>query len=163
MKVLIVEDNSDMRDLLSLVIERLYYVPVLAGNGKECSEKAIAEKPQLILMDMMMPVMDGWEAARVVRANPETKNIAILATTALCRPHELKTCLEAGCNDYIVKPFSFLDLETKIREVLGTSSEQLAAQQDVLKARDNLRPYSTSATASAQCCLAASKSTMASS
>jgi CheY-like chemotaxis protein len=108
-------------------------------------------------------VMDGWEAARVVRANPETKNIAILATTALCRPHELKTCLEAGCNDYIVKPFSFLDLETKIRELLGTSSEQLAAQQNVLKARDNLRPYSTSATASAQCCLAASKSTMASS
>jgi two-component system, cell cycle response regulator DivK len=162
-KVLIVEDNSDMRDLLSLVIERLYYVPVLAGNGKECSEKAIAEKPQLILMDMMMPVMDGWEAARVVRANPETKNIPILATTALCRPHELKTCLEAGCNDYIVKPFSFLDLETKIRELLGTSSEQLATQRNVLKARDNLRPYSTSATASAQCCLAASKSTMASS
>jgi two-component system, cell cycle response regulator DivK len=163
MKVLIVEDNSDMRDLLSLVIERLYYVPVLAGNGKECSEKAIAEKPQLILMDMMMPVMDGWEAARVVRANPETKNIPILATTALCRPHELKTCLEAGCNDYIVKPFSFLDLETKIRELLGTSSEQLATQRNVLKARDSLRPYSTSATASAQCCLAASKSTMASS
>jgi two-component system cell cycle response regulator DivK len=125
MKVLIVEDNSDMRDLLSLVIERLYYVPVLAGNGKECSEKAIAEKPQLILMDMMMPVMDGWEATRALRANPETKNIPILATTALFRPHELKTCLEAGCNGYIVKPFSFVDLGTKIRELLATSSEQL--------------------------------------
>ena len=123
MKVLIVEDNSDMRHLLSLVIERLYYVPVLARNGKDCLEKAIAEKPQLILMDMMMPIMDGWEAARVLRANPETKNIPILATTALFRPHELKTCLEAGCNGYIVKPFSFVDLETKIRELLGTTEQ----------------------------------------
>jgi CheY-like chemotaxis protein len=125
MKVLIVEDNSDMRDLVSLVIERLYYVPVLARNGKDCLEKAIAENPQLILMDMMMPVMDGWEAVRALRANPETKNIPILATTALFRPHELKTCLEAGCNGYIVKPFSFVDLGTKIRELLATSSEQL--------------------------------------
>jgi two-component system, cell cycle response regulator DivK len=125
MKVLIVEDNSDMRDLLSLVIERLYYVPVLAGNGKDCLEKAITENPQLILMDMMMPVMDGWEATRALRANPETKNIPILATTALFRPHELKTCLEAGCNGYIVKPFSFVHLGTKVRELLATSSEQL--------------------------------------
>jgi two-component system, cell cycle response regulator DivK len=125
MKVLIVEDNSDMRDLLSHVLERLYYVPVLARHGKEGFEKAIAEKPQLILMDMMMPVMDGWEAARALRANPDTKNIPILATTALFRPHELKTCLEVGCNGYIVKPFSCLDLQTKIRELLETSSEQL--------------------------------------
>jgi two-component system cell cycle response regulator DivK len=124
-KVLIVEDNSDMRDLLSLVIERLYYVPVLARNGKDCLEKAITENPQLILMDMMMPVMDGWEATRALRANPETKNIPILATTALFRPHELKTCVEAGCNGYIVKPFSFVDLGTKVRELLATSSEQL--------------------------------------
>ena len=125
MKVLIVEDNSDMRDLLCHVIERLYVVPVLARHGKEGVEKAIAEKPQLILMDMMMPVMDGWEAARALRANPDTKNIPILATTALFRPHELKTCLEVGCNGYIVKPFSCLDLQTKIREMLEASSEQL--------------------------------------
>ena len=118
MKVLIVEDNSDMRDLLSLILERLYYVPVLARHGKDCLEKAIAEKPQLIIMDMMMPVMDGWEATKALRANPDTKNIPILATTALFRPHELKTCLEAGCNGYIVKPFSCLDLQAKIRELL---------------------------------------------
>ena len=124
MKILIVEDNSDMRDLVCLIVERLFYLPVLACHGKEGLEKAIAEKPQLILMDMRMPVMDGWEAARALRANPDTKNIPILATTALFRPHELKTCLEAGCNGYIVKPFSFNDLEIKIRELLGTSSEQ---------------------------------------
>jgi two-component system, cell cycle response regulator DivK len=125
MKVLVVEDNSDMRNLLSLILQRLHYIPVLAPHGKDCLEKAIVEKPQLILMDMMMPVMDGWKAAKALRANSETKNIPILATTALFRPHELKTCLEAGCNDYIVKPFSCLDLQTKIGELLETSSEQL--------------------------------------
>jgi two-component system, cell cycle response regulator DivK len=91
---------------------------VLARNGKDCLEKAIAEKPQLILMDMMMPVMDGWEATRALRANPDTKNIPILAATALFRPHELKTCLEAGGDGYIVKPFSLLDLQSKIGELL---------------------------------------------
>jgi response regulator RpfG family c-di-GMP phosphodiesterase len=80
-KVLIVEDNSDMRDLLC----------------KDCLE-GYRREATLILMDMMIPVMDGWEAARALRANPDTKNISILATTALFRPHELKTCLEAGCN-----------------------------------------------------------------
>ena len=121
MKVLIVEDNPDMRDLLGLILERMYYVPVLARHGKEGLEKAIAEKPKLILMDMMMPIMDGWEAAKALRAHPDTKNIPILATTALFRPHELKTCLEAGCNGYIVKPFSCVDFQSKIRELLGTS------------------------------------------
>jgi two-component system alkaline phosphatase synthesis response regulator PhoP len=101
------------------------YVPVLASHGKEGLEKAIAEKPQLILMDMRMPVMDGWEAAKALRIHPDTKNIPILATTALFRPHELRTCLEAGCNDYLVKPFSCVDLQIKIGEMLETSSEQL--------------------------------------
>ena len=125
MKVLIVEDNPDMRDLLSLMLQRLFFVPVLACHGKDGLEKAIAEKPQLILLDMRMPVMDGWEAARALRANPGTKDIPILATTALFRPHELKTCLDAGCNGYIVKPFSCLDLQTQIRDLLEPSSEQL--------------------------------------
>lgn len=125
MKILIVEDNPDMRDLLALIVERSGYHPILASHGKEGLEKATVEKPDLILMDMMMPVMDGWEAARALRANPDTKNIPILATTALFRPHELKTCLDAGCNGYIVKPFSCLDLQNKIRELLAASSEQL--------------------------------------
>ena len=124
MKILIVEDHSDMRELVRLILGSLDYVPIVAGHGKECLEKAIAEKPQLILMDMMMPVMDGWEAIRALRANPDTKNIPILAATALFRPHELKTCLEAGCTGYIVKPFSCLDLQTKIRELLVGAAVQ---------------------------------------
>src|SRR5918994_1063588 len=118
MKILIVEDDADMRDLLRLILESLYYVPVLASHGKEGVEKAISEKPKLILMDIRMPVMDGWQAAKALRANPDTEKIPILATTALFRPQELKTCLEAGCNDYIVKPFSVLTLQSKIRAML---------------------------------------------
>jgi two-component system cell cycle response regulator DivK len=118
MKILIVEDNPDMRDLLALRVQLTGYLPIVACDGKEGVEKATLEKPELILMDMMMPIMDGWEAAKTLRANPETKKIPILATTALFRPHELKTCLEAGCNDYIVKPFSVQNLGRKIRELL---------------------------------------------
>jgi two-component system, cell cycle response regulator DivK len=119
MKILVVEDNPNMRALLRLVLERSYYVPLLAGHGKEGLEKAITDKPKLILMDIRMPVMDGWDAVKALRSNPDTKNIPILATTALFQPHELKACLEAGCNAYIVKPFSLLDLESKIRELLA--------------------------------------------
>jgi two-component system cell cycle response regulator DivK len=119
MKVLIVDDNSDMRDLLRLVIQGLDYVPVLARNGQECLEKAITEQPKLILMDIRMPIMDGWEATRALRAHPETKDIPILVTTALIfRPEDLTACMELGCNGYMVRPFNVLDLQNKIRELL---------------------------------------------
>src|SRR5687768_15849193 len=106
MKILMVEDNSDMRDLLALRVQLTGYLPILASQGKEALEKAVAEKPDLILMDMMMPVMDGWEAARTLRASRETRYIPILAVTALFRSEDLKACLESGCNGYLVKPFS---------------------------------------------------------
>jgi two-component system cell cycle response regulator DivK len=124
MKVLIVEDHPGMRDLLHRIVERMGYVPVSASNGEEGVEKAIAERPSLILLDMMMPIMDGWEVARRLRANAETKEIPILATTALSRRDDLNACLEAGCNAYIVKPFGVRDLQRKIRELLaGTSAK----------------------------------------
>jgi CheY-like chemotaxis protein len=119
MKVLIVEDHPDMREVLRLFLESLYYVPVLASHGKEGVEKAISEKPKLILMDIRMPVMDGWQAAKALRANPDTNKIPILATTALFRPHELTACLEAGCDGYLIKPFGLRDLQRKIREMIA--------------------------------------------
>ncbi len=125
MKILVIEDNANMRTLLRLILERSYYVPLLARHGKEGLERAIRDKPKLILMDIRMPVMDGWEAVKALRANPDTKNIPILATTALSLPHELKACLEAGCNAYIVKPFSLLDLQSKIRELLAARIAEL--------------------------------------
>ena len=124
-KVLIVEDHPDMRELLSWQIELMGFMPILAKHGKEGLEKAIAEKPELILMDIMMPGMDGWEAVRAMRAAPETKDIPILAATALFRDSDLKTCMEAGCNSYIVKPFTFLELQSKIRELIPQANGAL--------------------------------------
>jgi CheY-like chemotaxis protein len=117
-KVLIVEDHADMRELLTWQVELMGFTPISAKHGKEGVEKAIAEKPDLILMDIMMPGMDGWEAARELRANRETQGIPILAATALFRDSDLKTCLEAGCNGYIVKPFTFQELQGKLQEFI---------------------------------------------
>jgi CheY-like chemotaxis protein len=110
-----------MRELLTWQIELMGFTPIPAKHGKEGIEKAIAEKPDLVLMDIMMPGMDGWQAARELRAHPETKGIPILAATALFRDSDLKTCLEAGCNGYIVKPFTFQELQGKLREFISQS------------------------------------------
>jgi CheY-like chemotaxis protein len=118
MKILIVEDNADMRDLLALRVQLTGYLPILASDGKDGIKKANTDKPDLILMDMMMPVMNGWEATRALRACRETKKIPILAVTALFRSDDLKACLDAGCTAYIVKPFTGVDLQRKIRELL---------------------------------------------
>jgi len=121
-KVLIVEDHADMRELLTWQIELMGFLPIPAKHGKEGLEKAIAEQPDLILMDIMMPGMDGWEAARALRANPGTQNIPILAATALFRDSDLKSCLDAGCNGCIVKPFTFQELQEKVREFIASDS-----------------------------------------
>ena len=113
-KVLIVEDNPDMRKLLSLELELMGFEPITAGGGKEGIEKAISEKPHLVLLDISMPDMDGRDTARILRGNPETKDIPIVAETALSGRRDLNSCLHAGCNDYLVKPFSYKDLEEKL-------------------------------------------------
>jgi two-component system, cell cycle response regulator DivK len=117
-KVLIVEDHGDMRELLTWQIELMGLLPIAAKHGREGVEKAISEQPDLILMDIMMPGMDGWAAARELKGNPETNKIPILAATALFRDSDLKSCLDAGCNAYIVKPFTFQELQGKVREFI---------------------------------------------
>ena len=121
-KILIIEDHSDMRELLMWQIELMGFMPVTAKRGREGVEIALSEKPELIIMDIMMPGMDGWEAAREIRAHADTKDIPILAATALFRDSDLKTCLEAGCNGYIVKPFTFQELQGKVRELIPSTS-----------------------------------------
>lgn len=117
-KILVIEDHPDMRKLLSLELEVMGFEPITAGNGKEGVEKAIAEKPNLVLLDILMPDMDGRQTARLLRANPETKDIPIVAETALSNQKDLNSCLEAGCNDYLVKPFTYKDLEKKLQRLL---------------------------------------------
>jgi CheY-like chemotaxis protein len=126
-KILIVEDHPDMRELLAWQIEMMGFTPISAKHGKEGIEKAIAEQPNLILMDIMMPGMDGWEATRALRSNMVTKDIPILAATALFRDADLDRCIEAGCNDYIVKPFTFQELQEKLRRFFPSSNGAPAA------------------------------------
>lgn len=114
--VLIIEDHPDMRELLKWQVELMGFRPIAARHGREGLEKAIAEKPELILMDIMLPEMDGRQAARALRSHPETQAIPIIAATALFRDADLKACLEAGCTSYIVKPFTFRELQKKIEE-----------------------------------------------
>jgi CheY-like chemotaxis protein len=122
-KVLVVEDHPDMRELLIRQVERMGLLAIPAEHGKQGVEKALEEKPHLILMDIMMPGMDGWEATRTLRSKPEMQDIPILAATALFRESDLRSCIEAGCNDYLVKPFTFQQLQRKIKEFIPTLSE----------------------------------------
>lgn len=115
---LVVEDHPDLLDLLTLQLKMLGFAVTSATNGMEGVEKAIEEKPHLILMDIMMLGMDGREATRIIRSNRETQDIPILAATALFMKSDLSSCLEAGCNDYLVKPFSFKELKGKIQDFI---------------------------------------------
>lgn len=121
-KVLVVEDNPDMRELLIKQMESMGFLAIPASNGKEGVEKAMIEKPQLVLMDIMMPGMDGRVATRILRSKVATRDIPILAATALFREWDLKSCIEAGCDDYIVKPFTFEQLQQKVKQF--TSSQR---------------------------------------
>ncbi len=117
-KALIVEDHPDLLEILTCQLEVMGYSVITAKQGKEAVTKAIEEKPQLILMDIMMPGMDGREATHRIRSNQETKDIPILAITALPKESQLRECIKAGCNDYILKPFNCKDLREKIQAVL---------------------------------------------
>ncbi len=120
-KVLLVEDNQDLQFLLTVQIKSMGFSIISANNGMEGVKKAIKEKPDLILMDILMAGMDGREATRMIRSNPMTKDIPIIAVSVLFRHSDRKSCFEAGCNDYIVKPFSFKVLQEKIRALIPVS------------------------------------------
>ncbi len=117
-KALIVEDHPDTLLILTYLLETMGFAVISANNGKVGVEKAINEKPDIIFMDIMMPGMDGREATRRIRSNPEAKGIPILAATAITDKSQLKDCIDAGCNDVIVKPFTAKDLKEKIQAVL---------------------------------------------
>lgn len=116
--VLIVDDNSGVRDFLRTQLESIGFAAITAENGRRGVETAIVEKPTLILMDLMMPEMDGYAASSMLRTHPETKDVPILAVTALSGHSDLQRCMEAGCNDYLVKPFTPDKLLRKIKALI---------------------------------------------
>jgi len=117
-KILIVEDIPGLIHILELEVQRLGYETILANNGEEAVEMALAQLPNLIMMDIMMPEMDGLEAARLIRENPHTRAIPIIAVTALSSRKDKEKCLESGCDDYLSKPFTASQLSSSITTLL---------------------------------------------
>jgi two-component system cell cycle response regulator DivK len=118
MRILIVEDNEMNRDMLSRRLERKGYSITMAVDGGAGVERAIAEIPNIILMDMSLPVLDGWEATRRVKAHPQTKNIPVIALTAHAMTGDRAKAIEAGCDDYDTKPIDLARLVSKIEAQL---------------------------------------------
>ena len=117
-KILIIEDNKEMRNLLVGQVELLGFVAVSARNAEDGVKFAIAERPGLIFLDLMMPRIDGLKVTQMLRAHPETSNIPILVASALSSGSDVETCMQAGCTDYIAKPFSFYEFQMKVHELI---------------------------------------------
>lgn len=128
-RILLVEDNELNRDMLSRRLERKGFQVLIAVDGGTGVETAISERPDLILMDMSLPVLDGWEATRQLKAMLETQAIPIIALTAHAMAGDREKCLEAGCNDYDTKPVEFARLMGKIQALLSqpASSREVSA------------------------------------
>ena len=118
-KILLVEDNEEDRDMLSRRLTRRGYEVVIALDGGQGVAMAQSEVPDLILMDMDLPVLNGWEATRQLKATPETQAIPIIALTAHAMVGDREKALEAGCEDYDTKPIEFPRLLEKIEAFLG--------------------------------------------
>ncbi len=118
-KILIVEDNEMNRDMLSRRLERKGYQIVMAVDGGQGVSMARTEAPDLILMDMSLPVLDGWEATRQLKADPATNPIPIIGLTAHAMAGDREKCMEAGCNDYDTKPIELPRLLEKIQTHLA--------------------------------------------
>ncbi len=113
-KILLVEDNAMNRDMLSRRLERRGFQVVLALDGAEGIEKARTEQPDLILMDLSLPVMDGWEATRRLKADVELRRIPVIALTAHAMASDEQQALDAGCDDFDTKPVELQRLLEKI-------------------------------------------------
>ncbi len=118
-RILVVEDNPDNRILITDVLTSLNYHVVVAVDGEEGVAKAGAEKPDLILMDLSLPHMDGWTATGQIKANPALEHIPIIALTAHAMVGDRERAIEAGCDDYVSKPIDLRELAGKLAEYLG--------------------------------------------
>jgi two-component system, cell cycle response regulator DivK len=121
-RLLYVEDNEMNRDMLSRRLQRRGFEVLIAGDGEQGVTLAAAEKPDLILMDMSLPVLDGWEATRRIKAAPATRLIPVIGLTAHAMATDRDRCLEAGCDDYDTKPVELGRLLEKIERLLGTAA-----------------------------------------
>ena len=120
-KILLVEDNEMNRDMLSRRLIRRGFEVAIAVDGRQGVEMATTEMPDVILMDMSLPEIDGWEATRMIRGNPQTSAIPVMGLTAHAMAGDREKCLAAGCDEYGSKPVDFADLIEKIQRLTGES------------------------------------------
>ena len=118
-RVLIVEDNEMNRDMLSRRLQRKGYEIDIAVDGQAGVEAARANRPDIVLMDMSLPIMDGWEATRQLKADADTQSIPVIALTAHAMEGDLQKALEAGCDDYDTKPVNLKSLLEKMENLLS--------------------------------------------
>ena len=131
-KILIVEDNEMNRDMLSRRLERKGFEVVMAEDGAKGVDMSKSENPDLILMDLSLPVMDGWEATSTIKADDSTKNIPIIVLTAHAMAGDREKALEAGADEYDTKPIDFKRLLGKIKDfTISTTDRETAITFDV--------------------------------
>ena len=118
-RILLVEDNDMNRDMLSRRLIRNGYEVCLAVDGQQSADMAVSERPDLILMDMSLPVIDGWEATRRIKANDATRHIPVIALTAHAMAGDREKAMEVGCEDYDTKPVEISRLLGKIAALLA--------------------------------------------
>ena len=117
-KLLLVEDNEMNRDMLSRRLERKGYAVAIAVNGQQAVDMAAADPPALVLMDMSLPVLDGWEATRRIKANAATRSIPIIALTAHAMQGDKERCMACGMDGYVSKPLKIEELFSVIEKVV---------------------------------------------
>jgi CheY-like chemotaxis protein len=122
-KILLVEDNEMNRDMLSRRLVRARYEVIIAEDGARGVAMATSDRPDLILMDMSLPVIDGWEATRRIKATPELRKIPIIALTAHAMATDRDKALDAGCDDYDTKPIELQRLLGKIETLLAAAGQ----------------------------------------
>jgi two-component system, cell cycle response regulator DivK len=125
-RILIVEDNMDNYELVRFVLERAGYDVFLAVNGRDGVDAARLQKPDLILMDLGMPEMDGWAASEILKSDEATKSIPLYALSAHTRPQDRKRAMQAGCDGYVTKPIhvqSFLEIINEAFEKISRQSQ----------------------------------------
>ncbi len=123
-KILIIEDNDDNRDILKQQLKYLGYEVVEAADGLEGLNQVAKEQPDLVIVDIMMPGIDGKEVTRRLRADSKTKDLPVLAATVLFHSEDIHSCLAAGCNDVLTKPFTLKQLKDRLEKLSQPADRQ---------------------------------------
>lgn len=118
-KILLVDDSETVLQMEQMILAKSSYELILARDGEEGVAKALATQPDLILMDVVMPKMNGFEAVKQLRENAQTRSVPIVMVTSKAEAESMEAGYQNGCSDYIIKPIDHLELVTKVKNLLG--------------------------------------------